>query len=97
MSLFQRYQSQGLVVWGVASRENEETLRRFRDAYGVTFPILVDADGSVGEVYRQLSAFPSAAYPQDWIIGTDGQVAYLNNGFELEAMTAVVERELAGG
>lgn len=97
MSLYQRYADQGVEVWGIASFESTETLTRFRDAYGITFPILVDADGAVSDVYNQLMAFPSAAYPQDWIVGTDGRVVYVNNAFELSEMVTVIEAELAGG
>ncbi len=93
--MWQRYQEQGVVVWGIASHEPVDALERFRDAYGLSFPILVDADGEVSEVYNQLMAFPSAAYPQDWIIGTDGVVVYANNAFELEEMVTVIEAELA--
>ena len=39
-------------------------------------------------------AFPTGAYPQDWVIGTDGLVVYANNRFELEEMTTAIEREL---
>jgi hypothetical protein len=39
-------------------------------------------------------AFPSAAFPQDWVIGTDGTIVYGNNGFELDAMITAIEGEL---
>ena len=44
--------------------------------------------------YAQDSPFPSAAYPQDWVIGSDGTVVYMNNGFELDAMLAAIEAQL---
>jgi peroxiredoxin len=84
-----------VVVWGVASEENEALLREYGAAFGVTYPILVDTDGAVAETYNQHFAFASAAYPQDWIVGTDGDIVYANNGFELDAMVAVIESELA--
>jgi len=83
------------VVWGVATEEDEALLREYAGAFGLTYPILVDADGSVVETYFQHFAFASAAYPQDWIVGTDGDIVYVNNGFELDAMVAVIESELA--
>jgi hypothetical protein len=54
----------------------------------------MDTDGTVVETYSQAMAFPTAAYPQDWIVGTDGTVVYVNNEFELDAMVAVIESEL---
>jgi len=41
------------------------------------------------------TAFMSAAYPQDWIVGVDGKIAYANNAFEPDEMRAVIERELS--
>jgi len=82
------------VVWGIASRENIDQVRSYTSALGLTFPILMDEDGSVNLTYAQQMAFPTAAYPQDWVIGADGVVVYANNRFELEELTTAVEREL---
>ncbi len=57
-------------------------------------PILRD-DQNVQWEYHQQSAFPTAAYPQDWIIGVDGTIQYENNRYEYDAMIEVIERELA--
>lgn len=94
--MWQSYRDQGVRVWGIASREHREVVQLFADQYGITFPILLDQNGQVNAAYRQNPAFPSAAYPQDWIIGTDGRIAYVNNGFELDAMETVLDNELAG-
>ena len=84
-----------MVVYGIASRESTDTVRSFVDRLGITYPILLDNDGSVNGQYAQEMAFPSAAYPQDWVIGTDGVVVYANNGFELDAMVTAIEQELS--
>ena len=39
-------------------------------------------------------AFPSAAYPQDWIIDINGQIVYVNNGFEVDSMQTIIENQL---
>ena len=82
-----------MVVWGIASADSEGDLRTFVAQYGITFPILIDNQG-VHLQYAQQTAFPTAAYPQDWVIGADGTVVYLNNGFELEAMLSAIASEL---
>jgi peroxiredoxin len=82
------------MVYGIASREDEATVRSFVDRLGITYPILLDEDGSVVNQYSQEMAFPSAAYPQDWVIGAEGIVVYANNGFELDAMVTAIENEL---
>lgn len=96
-SLWQEYQDDGLEVWGIASQEPADTVERYVDNLGLTFPILLDEDGSLIETYRQVAAFPSTAYPQDWLVGTDGIIIYVNNSFELDAIVSAVENELNGG
>ena len=82
-------------MWGIASMESEETVRNYVEGLGVTFPVLLDTDGSVHAIYDQEFPFPTGAYPQDWIIGTDGIIVYANNTFEVDEMIAVIEAELA--
>ena len=84
-----------MVVWGIASQEPRETVQRFVDQYGITFPVLLDETGRVNSDYAQSVPFPSGAYPQDWVIGPDGLVKYVNNGFELDAMQSGLDAELA--
>lgn len=49
------------------------------------------------DLYPVAEAFPSAAYPQIWVVGTDGNIAYVANLLDYDAITAVIEAELAGG
>jgi peroxiredoxin len=83
-----------LVVWGISSRESASTVESFRDYFGLTFPILLDESGAVMNDYSQTAAFPTAAFPQDWVIGAGGEVAYVSNGDEPDELRAVVEEEL---
>ncbi len=83
-------------MWGIASNEAHDTVVSFGDALGLTFPILEDSDGAVIEAYAQQTAFGDAIYPQDWIIGSDGTVVYVNNGYEPDEWAVVLEKELGG-
>ena len=83
------------MVLAIASREDRETLERFRDDLGIEMPILDDADGKVFEEYRLQSPFPTGAYPHDWVVGTDGTFIYYNNRFDAAGIAAAVEAELA--
>lgn len=85
------------MVWAVATREDEDTVRRWAEAYDITLPVLLDTDGSVTALYEQTMAFPTGAYPQEWLIGTDGVIEYYANELEYDALVEVIERELAGG
>lgn len=85
------------MVWAIATMESEEQVRRWRDAFDITLPILLDTDGSVTAQYEQTMAFPTGAYPQEWLIGTDGVIEYYSNELEYDALVEIIERELAGG
>ena len=80
--LWPEYREQGLRVWGIASMDDESTVERFRDQLGVDFPLFVDPTGEVHAQWLQEISFPSAAYPQDWLIDPEGRVAYANNRYE---------------
>jgi peroxiredoxin len=82
------------VVVGIASQEQAGTVRSYVEQLGLSYPILLDSDGSVNRAYAQVMAFPTAAYPQDWVISTEGVVVYANNRFELAELTAAVEGQL---
>jgi hypothetical protein len=57
-------------------------------------PILIDEGGVVHRGYSLLSAFSTAAFPQDSVVGTDGRIVYANNTFEPDEMRAIIEQEL---
>jgi hypothetical protein len=39
-------------------------------------------------------AFPSAAFPQDWVIDRNGTFVYGNNHYELDEIISAIERSL---
>jgi peroxiredoxin len=94
MTIWRDYRDAGVLVWGVGSNEPVDVLERFRDQLGITFPILNDVDGSVFEQYSMTNGLPTAAYPQDWIVGVDGTIAYINNHYEPAQMISVIDSEL---
>ncbi len=81
-------------VWGIASADQEDTVVTYVEQLGLTFPILMDPGGEVARQYEQHFPFPTAAYPQDWIIDDQGVIVYVNNAFDLAAMEAALERAL---
>lgn len=85
-----------MVVWGIGSDDDYDALVDFRDQMGLTFPVLYDADGAVHAAYQQQAAYENTVYPQDWIVGTDGRVAFVANEYLPDDLRAVLEAELAG-
>jgi peroxiredoxin len=82
-------------VWGIASEDRLEDVQEFRDALGLTFPILYDEGATVYSDYEVLNRYSSAAFPKDYIIDVEGVVAYVNNGYEPDEWGPIIESELA--
>ena len=89
-SIWQRYKDEGVIVLGIASQEPQTEIEQYVEQLGITFPVLKDSNGSVHAQYQQQSAFPTAAYPQDWVIGPDSTIVYRNNGYELDAILSAI-------
>jgi len=70
-------------------------LQTFREQMGVTYPILYDEGGLALADYNPGKKTTNSVYPQDWVIGADGTVLYVNTAYEPNEMIAVIESELA--
>lgn len=82
-----------MVVWAI-SEEEGDTLSAFRDSLALSYPVLVDDQG-VHETWSQISSVMAAAYPQQWIVGTDGKIAYVAAEHSPDAVMAVLDEQLA--
>ena len=60
-TVFAQWSDDDLVILAINVRENAETVRRFVDNQGLTFPVLLDSEGIVDEVY-QPSLFPTTFF-----------------------------------
>lgn len=81
-------------MWAIASNEPDEQVQRWVDAFDITLPVLLDADGSVKALYETTMAFPTGAYPQEFLIDADGTIVYYANELEHDALVSVIEAEL---
>ena len=84
-------------LWGIAPADPYDTVVNFAEQMGLTFPVLFDPDGLVHEQYSQVLAFDNTIFPQDWIVGVDGTIAYFHSAYDREAMSDVLDAELAKG
>ncbi len=75
--------------------DSESELERFREQLGIDFPILIDPTGEVHDQWLQDVAFPSAAFPQDWLIDPEGRVAYANNTYEPDEIRGLLDEWLS--
>ena len=93
-TLWEAYKDRGVQVWAIGGEAPLANLEAFRDQLGIDLPILYDAGGTVHDQYNIGRHATNTAYPQDWIVGIDGTVVYLNNAYEPDEIIAVLEAEL---
>ncbi len=74
--LHHRYQDTGFAVLGINVEGEREPAQDLVDKTNVTFPILLDADQKVSEMY-DLQAMPSSV-----VIDRDGVVRYIHLGYK---------------
>lgn len=82
-------------MWGIGPQDGLSNLQIFQEQMGVTYPILYDDGGMAHADYNAGAKSTNSVYPQDWIIGVDGTVLYVNTAYEPNEMIAVIEAELA--
>ena len=85
----------GVIFWGI-SDEREETLADFRTAFDIDMPILLDSNKEAQSKYRGTMAFPTAAFPQTYVVDAQGKLVYYNNVHDTEELAAVLEDLVAG-
>ena len=94
-AIWQAYEEEGVTVWGIAAQEPVDAVAGFGERQGLTYPLLLDPKGEIISIYSQHAAFESAAFPQDWVVGSDGRILYVNNVYDPEAIREVIEADLA--
>ena len=90
--IWQTFQDQDVIVFGMNVDEPESTVEDFINEFGITFPVLL-ATASLQNQY-ELASNSVAPYPRDFIIGRDGLFAYVSDFYDPDAMIEVIENEL---
>ena len=67
-AVYQRYRDQGFTVLAVNQMEPQVAVADFVQELGLTFPIVLDGQGSVSQLYRV------RALPTTFFIGRDGMI-----------------------
>jgi peroxiredoxin len=83
--LYKRYGSKDVAFLGI-SQDSARATKEFADEYGVTFPMVLDAEG-----YPASNAYGLTNVPTSFLIDTDGSVKFSSTGFhkgDLEAIAA---------
>ena len=84
-ALHRRFGARGLAVVGVNTREGPIVVRDYVRELGLTFPLLLDSDGTVTRRYGVIGL------PTTFLVGRDGRSAALAVGAREWASAAAVE------
>lgn len=74
--LYQRYSKAGFKILGVNVEEDPEAARKLLKDIPVTFPVLLDDESIVSELY-QVEAMPTTI-----LLDRDGNIRYLHHGYK---------------
>lgn len=89
------YRDRGVRVWAIASADARQSdVEYFVEALDIDMPVFYDEGGVVQDDYITLASVPAGAYPQEWIIGTDGTVVYHWSQYDHDAIVDVLESQL---
>ena len=81
--LYKRYGAKDVTFLGI-SQDDARATKEFADEYGVTFPMVLDAEG-----YPASNAYGLTSVPTSFLIDTDGSVKIASEGFNKKDLEAV--------
>src|SRR6202166_2903568 len=81
--LYKRYGGKDVTFLGI-SQDNARTTKEFADEYGVTFPMVLDAEG-----YPVSNAYGLTNVPTNFLIDSNGSVKIASMGFNKKDLEAV--------
>lgn len=89
-AVWQDVQDDGVQFVGLDTRDTEEAALAFLEAYGVTYPNVIDADGRLQLLFSD--TLPPQAIPSTLVVDREGRVAGRIIGRVTEAtLTALIE------
>ena len=86
MQLHERFAPNGLEVVYIGAIETEESCRAWKEEYGLRFPVVADADGSL---FRALT---NGWVPWSILVGPDGKVVFSENEFDEVGFANAIEQ-----
>jgi peroxiredoxin len=89
--IWQKYKDHGLTVIVIDVGEQDEAVVEFRSKHGLSFPMAADPEQQV------FAKFSTGYIPRNYLIGTDGRIAYQSVGYTETSFTELeeaIKREL---
>ena len=88
--LHQTYGGRGLVIVAVSVDEDADAMQEFIDAHPVSFSVVHDAQ------QRLVETAGVEAMPTSFLVGKDGKVVAVHNGFKGEETEEQISKEIEG-
>ena len=91
--VWQQFKEDDFTLIGIDLKEDEATTRAFIEKIGVTYPIALDLDGSLFELF----AGPKQGVTRNIVIDKNGNISFLTRLYEreeFEKMISVIKLEL---
>ena len=91
--IWQKKKDGDLVVIGIDRDEPSETVRKFKEETGITYPLALDPDADIFGLY----AIKNAGVTRNVIIDREGKIIFLTRLFEMDEfneMKEIIFREL---
>ena len=85
-ALYRMLQPEGFELLAISVDDEAEPVARFRERFGLSFPILLDAEKDVATAYQTFR------FPETFLVGPDGMVVERYIGPKDWASAAYVER-----
>jgi peroxiredoxin len=92
-NIWRYFEAAGAKMWGIADDDAAE-LRDIWQELKLSFPVFPDPDSDVHITYPMTQALPSTAYPQHWVVDSDGVIVYASNHLNPGALRAAVRSAL---
>ena len=91
VEVFDKVDNEGIEFVGLNLSESSDAVRIFKDEFDINFPLLLNQDGKLTEIYQPIGL------PTSWFIDADGVVRYVFAGpMTKDMLTGILEDIEAG-
>jgi len=91
VEVFDKVDNEGIEFVGLNLSESSDAVRIFKDEFDINFPLLLNQDGRLTEIYQPIGL------PTSWFIDADGVVRYVFAGpMTKDMLTGILEDIEAG-
>lgn len=91
VEVFDQVKDDNIVFIGLNLSETPEAVSLYRDEFAVTYPLVLNQDGRLTEIYRPIGL------PTSWFIGSDGVVEYVFAGPMTKDMLRGILNDIQAG